>query len=436
MIAGAFLHTMTMLRTSLHSVRRLHGRTPLTALPAVALLFSVLALSLPTASAFAETETETGTGTKSAPKEDIRTFRINIQRLQQGLQSQREQFLEAASKEKSLLQELEELDLRLGEQMAKLSELEKKRNLQKKLISDRERELEEIRAEKENVQQHLLKRINAYYKMGNIGLLNVIFSAQTLPELLRFRDSFQSLIEYDQNLIATYRTNISNLERITRSLMLEKNLLSDFIAEVVAEKVSVDETKQEKERLLHLIRTQSKLHQQAIRELEQAEKDLTASLLARKEEEQQKEQGFLLGKGKHPPPVEGAIITGFRQEITNSLGIRKTSDGIAIEAPDGTPVKAVFPGSVIHAGYLRGYGNSIIVHHGFQYYSIYARLEKVLAAEGDTVKTGTVVGETGETATLIDKGIYFEIRHRSESLDPLQWIKTDKLAAPTGSTSD
>lgn len=430
MNAEAFLHTMRIPRAGLLLACRLTGACRHCARAAVTLALAAALLAVPTAAAFARNESG------GAAKEDIQSVRINIQRLQEGLQSQREQFLEAADTEKNLLQELEELDLRLGQQLAKLSELEKKRNLQKELIGEREKELERIRAEKHTVQQHLLKRINAYYKMGNIGLLNVIFSAQTLPELLRFHDSFQSLIEYDQNLIVTYRSNISSLERITRSLVLENNLLSDFIAEVVAEKVSVDETKQEKEQLLHRIRTQSKLHQQTIRELEQAEKDLTASLLARKEEEQHKEQGFLLGKGKHPPPLQGTVIAGFRQQTTNSLGISRTSDGIAIEAPNGTPVKAIFPGSVIHAGYLRGYGNTIIVHHGFQYYSIYARLEKVLAAEGDTVKTGSVVGETGETATLIDKGVYFEIRHRSESLDPLQWVATDKLPYPAASASE
>ena len=414
-------HTMNVLLHSLHLARRLTATSPLSAAMGKTLVFCWLLLIAATPAAIAQP------GDDRDPKENIRTFRINIQRLQEGLQSQREQFLEATTKEKSLLQELEEMDRRLAEQLAKLSSLEKQRNTQKTLISQREQELDGIRAEKEKVQQHLLKRINAYYKMGNIGLLNVIFSAQTLPELLRFHDSFQSLIDYDQRVIAIYRTNIGNLERITRSLVLEKNLLSDFIAEVVAEKVSIDETKQEKERLLHLIRTQSKLHQQAIREMEKAADDLTASLLALKVKEQAREQGFLLGKGNHPPPVQGTIIVGFRQETTNSLGILRQSDGIAIEAPDGTPVKAIFAGTVIHSGYLRGYGNSIIVHHGFQYYSIYSRLEKVLAAKGDTVKTGAIIGELGETATLIDKGMYFEIRHRSESLDPMQWLHTGSL---------
>jgi len=364
------------------------------------------------------------------PKEKIKTFRINIQRLQEGIATQQEQYLEATNKEKSLLQELETLDRRLSDQVARLKTLLGRLSSQQVLITEKERELTEVRAEKDKVQRHLLKRINAYYKMGNIGLLNVIFSAQTLPELLRFHDSFQSLIEYDQNVVATYRKSIADLERVTRSLVLEKNVLSNFIAQSVTEKENIDATKEEKEVLLQHIRTRSKLHRQAIKEMEQAATDLTASLLALKKKEEANEQGFLRRKGALPPPVPGTVITDFNQATTNALGIEKQSEGIAIEAPNGTPVKAIFPGTVIYAGYLRGYGNTVIVHHGFQYYSITSRVEKILVAKGDEVNTGTVVGELGETATLIDKGLYFEIRHRSDSLDPMHWLDTRKLQTP------
>jgi len=363
-------------------------------------------------------------------KEGIETYRINIQRLQQGIATQQEQYLEATNQEKSLLQELEELDRRLAEQVDRLKTLEDRLSSQQALITVKEAELSAVRAEKGKVQLHLVKRISAYYRMGNIGLLNVIFSARTLPELLRFQDAFQTLIEYDQNVVAAYRKSIAELERVTRSLVLEKSVLSNFIAQSATEKDNIDATKEKKEQLLQHIRTQSKLHRQAITEMEHAATDLTASLLALKKKKEAGEQGFRQRKGALPPPVPGTVITAFDQTTTNALGITKKSEGIAIEAPIGTPVKAVFPGTVIHAGYLRGYGNTIIVHHGFQYYSISSRVEKILVAKGDEVDAGTVVGELGETATLIDRGLYFEIRHRSDSLDPMLWLNTRQLQPP------
>jgi septal ring factor EnvC (AmiA/AmiB activator) len=368
--------------------------------------------------------------------EGIRTFRVNIQRLQQGLEVQRELFSEAQDKERSLLEELEELDGRLAAQVAKLTDLEDKRDAQQILIDQKEQELAGVRAEKEKVQRHLQKRISAYYKMGNIGLLNVTFSARTLPELLRFDDSFQALIAYDQNVISIYRKSIDELERVAKSLNLEKSVLNDFIVQTQIEQKSIDATKEEKETLLHRIRTQSKLHSQAIAEMEKAATELSASLLALKSREQASEQGFLQKKGYLPSPVSGTVVASFQQEITNGLGVVKKSEGIAIEAPNGTPVKAIFPGSVVYAGYLRGYGNTIIVHHGFQYYSITSRVEKILTNKGNTVEAGSSIAEMGETATLMDKGMYFEIRHGSESLDPMLWLDTRGLERQQGSLNE
>ena len=142
------------------------------------------------------------------------------------------------------------------------------------------------------MQRHLQRRISSYYKMGNIGLLNVTFSAQTLPELLKFHDAYQSLIAYDQNVIAIYRKSIKNLEQASKTLNLEKSVLSDFIDRAVAEQKIIDATKKDKETLLLHIQTQTKLHQQAIEEMEKATAELSASLLALKTKEQASNRAF------------------------------------------------------------------------------------------------------------------------------------------------
>ncbi len=367
---------------------------------------------------------------KGNVREGVRTFRINIQRLQEGLEAQRELFSETLNTERNLLEEIEEIDKRLAAQTDKLNSLVQQRDSQQIVIHQKEQELAEIRGEKEKVQRHLQKRISAYYKMGNIGLLNVTFSAQTLPELLRFRDAFQTLIAYDQNVITIYRKSIMTLEQATKTLNLEKAVLTDFINSAITEQKAIDVTKNDKEALLHHIQTQSQLHKQAIAEMEKAAAELNASLLALKTREEQAEQGFSQKKGLLPPPLAGTLVALFQQEVTNTLGITKNSPGIAIKAPDGTKVRAIFPGTVFFAGYLRGYGNTIIVHHGFQYYSITSRVERVLVQKDAQVETGTVLAETGGTATLVDEGIYFEIRHGSTSLDPMLWLAPGGLQYP------
>jgi len=93
-------------------------------------------------------------------------------------------------------------------------------------------------------------------------------------------------------------------------------------------------------------------------------------------------------------------------------------------------VKAIFEGTVNFAGYLHGYGNTLIIDHGFQYYTVVARMETLLKKEGDAVKTEEEIGIMGETATLIEEGLYVEIRHGTKTEDPLLWLDKNKLSLP------
>ena len=181
-----------------------------------------------------------------------------------------------------------------------------------------------------------------------------------------------------------------------------------------------------------MIRTTSKLHQQAIEEMKAASHSLYSSLVVMVKKKEILDQRFLLNRGKLSPPVKGTVITLFHQKKTNRMGITSTSQGIAFKAPDGTKVRAIFDGTIIYSGYVRGYGNTVIVDHGYQYYSIISRVENVLVKAGDKIKTGDIIAVMGDTATLIDNGLYLEIRHGKQVLDPLKWLSKDQLSIDPG----
>ena len=364
---------------------------------------------------------------KQKVEQGIKKYRINIRRLQQGIRRQEEEVKKTRKQERDLLAELQDIDIRLLDQKEKLRVLENRMNAQKELIIVKEKELKRANQEKTAVQEHLLKRIQAYYKMGNIGFINVTFSTKTLPELLNFHDSFRSLLKYDENVIATYRHTIRELERSVETLEIEEALLEDFIAQNEDEQKKINLIRQEKEVLLSRIKTQAQLHEKAIAEMKQAQESLSSSLQILQKKDDLLDQTFLLNKGKIPAPVKGELVAGFNQETTNKLGLKTISKGIAISAPSGTMVRAVHDGTVMFSGYLRGFGNSIIVNHGYQYYTITSRVERLLVQKGQLVKEHTEIGIMGETATLMSEGLYFEIRHGAKSLNPLDWIDTSQL---------
>lgn len=366
--------------------------------------------------------------TTDTTKNKLSDFRGKINRLQQGILQQETKITESQITERNILTELEALDTKLVAQQEKLEALELKMRKQQAMIDREENALNTIRSDKFIVKDHLQKRITAYYTMGDIGLLNVTFSTKTLPELLTFHDAFDVLIKYDQDVIKVYQDTIEELERATVALDLEKSVLEDFFNQIIEEKEILKKTKADKKALLNHVRTQEKLHKRAIVEMQQASKELADSIVSMKNKGQIYEQGFLADKGSLPPPIDGIVITFFHQKKTNKLGISRYSDGIELKAADGTKIVSVSDGDVIFSGYLRGYGNTVIIHHGFQYYTVTARIEKILVEKGQKVAQEESIGIMGDTATLFDEGLYFEIRHGRESLNPLTWLNPNRIS--------
>lgn len=229
---------------------------------------------------------------KTATKKDVAAFRIKINRLQQGIDSQENKIHDTENQERNLLLEMEVLDKKLADQQTRLDDLEVQMDDQRALIEKKSVALENIRLKKNVVARHLIKRIKAYYTMGGIGLLNVTFSTKNLPELLQFHDSFDTLIKYDQNVIAVYQMTIQDIERAKTALTLEESILQDFIDQTVREQKEAAFTKNQKENLLTHIRTQGKLHKQAIKEMQQASETLADELVALKSKADAHKNGF------------------------------------------------------------------------------------------------------------------------------------------------
>ena len=117
-------------------------------------------------------------------------------------------------------------------------------------------------------------------------------------------------------------------------------------------------------------------------------------------------------------PARGVVSNRFgspRQEGS-------TWKGLFIRAGAGSEVKAIAGGRVVFADWMRGFGNLLIVDHGSSYLSIYGNNDALLKQLGDTVKGGDTVASVGNSGGNPESGLYFELRHRGQPLDPLKWV--------------
>lgn len=362
----------------------------------------------------------------------INQNRIKIEELQVSLETHHEEIEKKERQKHSILSEIEDLDNRLNEMGQKYAEQQAEVEQQQQHLEELESRLTETKQKSDAALSHMKQRIAAFYKLGKIDLINITFSSKSFPELLRFNDSFQSVIAYDHRIMSEYRATIDSLEENRRSITLGKSLLEELRKATETKEEEIKKTREEKKELLAQINDEKELHEQAVSEAQKATSQLAYRLLSLQKKEEMFDQGFYLNKGRHIAPVKGTVIHLFNETTVNQFGISRKLSGIAIDAIDGSRIRAIFDGKVIFSGYLQGYGNAIIIDHGYNYYTVTSRIETLIGQKGAEVRKGDIIGIMGSTATITERGLYFEIRFKDTPLDPLQWLDPGKLSFADG----
>jgi murein DD-endopeptidase MepM/ murein hydrolase activator NlpD len=129
------------------------------------------------------------------------------------------------------------------------------------------------------------------------------------------------------------------------------------------------------------------------------------------------------GAGGGAPSASG-FIWPVNGPITSPFGQRwgRLHAGVDIGAGFGTPIHAAASGTVIHAGWLGGYGNLVVVDHGGGLSTAYAHQQRIYVSVGAAVGQGQVLGEVGSTGYSFGAHLHFEVRVNGSPVDPLGYL--------------
>lgn len=122
-------------------------------------------------------------------------------------------------------------------------------------------------------------------------------------------------------------------------------------------------------------------------------------------------------------PLSMPVQSAFR--YTSNFGARwgRKHEGIDMAAPVGTPVYATGDGTVIFAGWQRGYGNVIKIQHELGTETRYGHLSKLHVRAGQQVSRGARIGDMGNTGRSTGPHLHYEVRVNGRAVDPLSFIK-------------
>ena len=127
------------------------------------------------------------------------------------------------------------------------------------------------------------------------------------------------------------------------------------------------------------------------------------------------------------PPVR-ASSSGFAWPasgpVTSPFGWRwgRMHEGIDIAVPTGSPVVASAAGRVIHAGWMGGYGNLVVIDHGGGIATAYGHNSSIAVGYGSSVSQGQLIAYAGSTGNSTGPHVHFEVRVNGAPVEPIGYL--------------
>lgn len=125
-------------------------------------------------------------------------------------------------------------------------------------------------------------------------------------------------------------------------------------------------------------------------------------------------------------PMDGFYSSRFGMRLHPIFGVMKPHEGIDIVNDKGTSIYAAADGIVVSAGHnLGGYGNMVMINHGYGYSTVYGHMSKVIARDGQQVRRGDLLGLCGETGIATNPHLHYEVRLNGVSQNPRDFFFDD-----------
>jgi len=319
-------------------------------------------------------------------------------------------------KESSILETLHLLEVELYQKEKELKQMETQLIRTQEKLRRAKHQIVMLSEGMEHTKEELFLRLIALYKMGRVPTEGLLLTSQSYLDLLRLDKYLRVIIDHDAHLVETYRYQVTLKERYQEELTQDQIQWQRNISEIEKKKKEITKVSGEKRELLKSIQNQKVVYQRLIGELEERAKGLQ-TFIAKLEKEKSllaygksKNEEF---KGKLTPPVQGKVISLFKE---------KGQNGIEIKAPMGAEIRAVLSGKVLYADWFKGFGNIVIIDHGDHTFTVSGYCSEVLKKPGDAVSQGEAIALVGSTGSLKGPCLYFEIRYHGKPQDPMEWL--------------
>lgn len=366
-------------------------------------------------------------------------------------------------------QALKKTETEIGTLEKQVNELQQQEKKTEEELNELDQQKKKLHSSRIEQQKLIAIQARAAYQAGQQEPLRLLLNQQQPEKFSRNLTYYQYIGQARQQQINTFNETLQQLKNISTQISQQQTRLAEQQASLVSKQESLKTLRKQRQQKVATLTQQQRKEAQSLKTrqadqlaLNKVLKTIEATLARQAQEaerkrqqllaEQQRQQAkqllnnktqtpagkqpqnsvvstaithqggsFASVRGKLPWPVNGRLVARFGSARGDT---RSKWDGVLISSQPGTQVRAIHPGRVVFADWLRGAGLLIIVDHGDGYLSLYGHNQSLLSRPGDMVKTGQALSTVGNTGGHDQAALYFAIRQKGQPADPTQWCRT------------
>lgn len=340
----------------------------------------------------------------------------------------KEQLLEERKQERAAIEaEIKEVDTKMVAIQDNIKELGNQLEQKKLEIEESEKELEAANIKKDEQYEATKARMVQMYKNQKVGYIQVVFSSNSFWEAINRLEYIRRISEKDNTLLDTYQAQIDYIEVQKEKIESEKSDLDLLQKREISKKNELEEARAAKQVAIDKLESEAGKLAGEISKLEEISEQLEEDIKKLTEEMEAKNKNqiptqYTGGTFTWPVPGYYRISSEYNPRTSPISGNYEFHTGIDIPAGYGEDVVAAGDGVVITAGWVNGYGNTVMISHGSGIVTLYGHNSSVVVSQGQTVSKGQVVAKIGSTGYSTGNHCHFEVRVNGSHTSPWPYL--------------
>lgn len=407
--------------------------TPLSAILALVLAFSLFSGVVPMARAASSSEL----------KQELNALEKENEKLEEKMEEIGDQISENQSEIQKIASEKNAIDQEvsiLNQQMVNLNEQIRTYGL---LIADKQDDLEAAQQRLKELNEKNKERIRTMEEDGNLSYWSVLFKANSFADLLDRLNMIEEIAAADRRRLKEMSEAAELVAQAQQDLETEKSSLEAAKADLAIKQDALAEKRAEADALLAELHAKGQefdaLMEQAEDEAEKLLKEIAKTEKeyndAKKKEEEATKPTTTPVFGSSTPP--SSVVNGIKwilpcsySRVSSPYGYRihpvyktwKFHSGIDLSASSGTPIYATRSGTVTTAKYHYSAGNYVTINHGDGFSSTYMHMTHYIVGVGQRVEAGQIIGYVGSTGVSTGPHLHFALYYNGETVNPATYI--------------